>query len=282
MKKLLASTVTAVVVTFIVPAARAGIIYSASFGGDNTNLAGSGLATSGLDVDNNGGSNTWVASTGYKKNGTTPSASINSGAYLPFTPVAGNTYTLSARFLGVGPDGTNVAWHGLGFGKGMPTTNMETGDNRFISGATAGRAWLLFRPNNPLTPTDSPNVNHLGNTTSGTASNPTWTDATLARAEGGDIDMEIILNTVGAIWTADFLAKRPTDSSYTDVSGGPLNLIAQDIGSVGIARTTNSGTGALTGTVASFVLSVEPVPEPASIVLVALGLIAIGVPARRK
>jgi hypothetical protein len=278
MKKFLAFTVTAVVVTFIVPAARAGIIYSASFGGDSSNLAGSGP-----DVDNNGGTNTWVASTGYKKNGTTPSAGINSGAYLPFTPVAGNIYTLSARFLGVGPDGTNVAWHGLGFGKSMPTTNMETGENRFVSGNTTGRAWMLFRPNNPLTPTDSPNVNHLGNATSGTASNPVWTDATLARAEGGDIDMEIILNTSPAIWTADFLAKRPSDSSYTDVSGGPLNLIVQDIGMVGIARTTNTaGSGALTGTVASFVLTVDPVPEPASIALAALGMIAFGVSARRK
>jgi hypothetical protein len=218
--------------------ATAIVIYQENF---------TGLATAALngkipDTDNNGGSNTWTADTGYKQDGTTPTASVNQGAFLPFTPLTGNIYTLTASFTGVGPDGTSVAWHALGFGKGLPSG----ADNRFISGTAVGRAWMLFRANTPTTPTDSPNKIQLGNVSSGTASGLNWTDSTLARGEGGDIDLQIVLNTNPTTWTADFFAKRPTATSYTEVSAGPLSLLAQDIGVVGIARTSGTLTGKLT------------------------------------
>lgn len=100
--------------------------------------------------------------------------------------------------------------------------------------------------------------------------------ALLARAEGGDIDMKIVLDTNPAIFTAAFYAKRPASSTYTLVSNGALNLLAQDILGVGFARTT----GTLSGRINSFDLSV--IPEPASSVLLALGAITLTLTARRK
>lgn len=279
MKKCLTATVAAMLIAGIAPAALAGIIYQENF----TGLGTAALNGKAPDIDNNGGTNAWLAYGNYKQNGATPSDNVSQGAWLPFTPAAGNVYTLTASFAGVGQDGTSVAWYALGFAKGLPTAASAaspSGQNRFNEGVTAGRAWMHFRPNNPTTPTDAPNVSHLGNTTTGTASNITWTDSTLARAEGGDIDLKIVLDTNAATWTADFFAKRPADSSYAEVSAGPLNLIAQDILGVGIARTTNSPAGTtLTGTVTHFELSV--VPEPASCVLLVLGLISLGL-SRRK
>jgi PEP-CTERM motif len=279
MKKPLAAIFAALLILSIVPAAGAGtIIYHDVFNGS----ASANLNGTAPDVDNNGGTNTWAANTGYKLSGLTPSASLNTGAYLPFTAVAGNLYTLSASFTGIGPDGTSVAWHALGFGKSMPTTTLESGENRFVSGATIGRAWMLFRPNNP---TGNANMLHRGNASSGTGTGTTpqpWNDPSLLFVEGGDIDMQILLDTSPVTWTATYFAKRPADSSYTQVSVGALPLLAQDIGMVGIARTTNTAGTTMTGSITTFDLSFEPVPEPASSILLMLGMIAFGVTSRRK
>lgn len=234
------------------------VIYDEDFlGSGSDNLNGSTV-----DIDHSGASTTttWKAYSGFKQNGLLPTTSVNLGAWLPFVPQTGNTYTLSASLTGIGPDGSSTAWYAIGFGKSVPTT-LETGDNRFISNASLGRAWMLFRPNNPGT---SANMIQLGNTTTGTATGPqspaAWNAPTLV--EGGDIDMQIVLDTNPTTWTATFFAKRPTDSLYTQVSNGPLNLLAQDIGMVGIARTT----GALQGNITNFTLeSTAPLLIPGDV-----------------
>jgi hypothetical protein len=273
MKKILVATVVAILVTFMVPAVRAGTIYHDDFSG----LQAANLNGTTPDV----GTNAWKANTGYKANGLMPSLNVNSGAFLPFAPVAGNLYTLSVSFTGVGEDGDSIAWHAFGFGKAVPSTTLESGNNRFVTGDSLGRAWMLFRPNNP---TGNSNQLHRGNAGSGTgtASTPQpWNDPTLAFVEGGAIDMQIVLNTDPATWTATYYAKRPADSSYTQVSNGALPLLAQDIGMVGIARTANSPTtSTLTGNITNFDLSV--IPEPATSVLLALGAIVLGAATRRK
>src|SRR6476620_12724672 len=71
--------------------AAAIIIYQENF----TGLASVALNGKVPDTDNNGGSNTWTAYTNYKQDGSTPADSVNQGAFLPFVPVASNTYTLS-------------------------------------------------------------------------------------------------------------------------------------------------------------------------------------------
>ena len=223
MKKLLTATVAAILITATVPTARAGLIYEENFGG----LATAALNGKQPDTDNTvGGADAWLAYPNYKQDGTTPSDNVSQGAWLPFQPDPYNLYTLSASFRGVGQTGTgtSVSWFALGFAKGLPTAASAaspSGQNRLNEGATLGRAWELFRPNNPTTPTDSPNKAQLGNATSGTTA-ITWTDNTLARAGGGDIDMQIVLDTGPPIWTATFYAKRPTDSSYTMVSTSAL------------------------------------------------------------
>ncbi len=225
----------------------AGVLYQENFGG----LATNNLNGSTVDTDNSGGFNTtWTAYSGYKQNGLMPSASVAQGAFLPFVPIAGNVYTLTATFTGVGPAGTSAAWYALGFGKAMPT-NAETGaGNRFIEAPTMGRAWTLFRANNPNFPTATTNANQvqLGNATTGTGATQPWPST--APFNGGDVDIKIVLDTTPATWTADFFAKRPTDPTYVEVSTGATNLLAQDIGAIGFTRTT----GTLSGNITKFEL----------------------------
>jgi hypothetical protein len=135
MKQSLFVATVAIVCAFAPRYSAAAIIYQDNFDGSaTTNL--NGLAP---DVDNNGGTNTWVAYSGYKANGQIATASVNQGAWLPVTPLPGLIYTLSASFTGVGPDGTSLSWIAVGFAKQVPTTP-ETGANRFIEGVTLGRA----------------------------------------------------------------------------------------------------------------------------------------------
>lgn len=74
---------------------------------------------------------------------------------------------------------------------------------------------------------------HRGSADNGTTNPADWSVGTFAA--GGDIDLQIVLNTTAPIYTATFYAKLPTDAKYTQVSAGPLDLAAQDIGGVGFA-----------------------------------------------
>ena len=257
MKRLLAATVVAILATYFVPVARAAtIIYHEDF----TSHSASALALTGTapDVDNNGGTNSWLAYSGYKQNGVMPTTTAQ-GAWLPFAPQPGNTYTLSASMTGITATGTtSVAWYALGFAKALPTAaNAENGSqNRFIEAPTLGRAWMFYRATNTAT-----NMIQLGNNSTGTGAGPqspaAWSDSSLSGA--GDIDMKIVLDTNPAIWTATFFAKRPTDSLYTQVSNGALNLLTQDITGIGFTRTTNTSGTVMSGTITRFTLeSVAP------------------------
>jgi hypothetical protein len=211
---------------------RAAVLYDETFPGLATDL----LNGTGPDVDNNGGFNLWAAHSGYRADGATPTTSVARGAWLPFVPTNGNTYTLTTRFSGVGPDGTSNTWFAMGFSKLVPT-NPEGGTNRFVEGDTTGRAWMIFRPNNP-NPT-SQNQYFVGNATSGTTSAVNWPAGPI---EGGDVDMQIVLSTAGGAGTfnAMFFAKRPEEASYTQLSASPVTLLAEDIGAVGFARNTGT------------------------------------------
>lgn len=264
--------------------ATAIVIYHENFAGLSTdNLNGKAP-----DVDNTAsGTDTWLAYNAYKQNGALPGGTgqnVNRGAWLPFVPQAGNVYTLSASLTGVVASGTNAstnfAWYALGFGKSLPS-DVQTSSNRFNEGEAVGRAWMLFRPNNT-----SANLNqsHRGSGTSGTGPAGTpqpW--ATGSPSGGGDVDLQIVLDTTVSTWTVTYYANRPGDPLLM-VSPGALPLLSQtDLGIVGICRTTDTAANSsMSGKVTSFDLSVEPVPEPASCVLLALGVITLGVPARRK
>lgn len=282
MNKHLAAAVAALLLTCTVPPAHAAtIIYHDNFDGSSGLTFLNGSAP---DVDNNGGSNTWLAFgnatnvNGYKEDGTLASGSVSQGAWLPFTPVSGNIYTLSVSLTGVGPQSANTAWYGFGFAKSLPA-DPQTGQNRFLEGNTIGRAWMLFRATTPQG--TAFNQSQRGDATTGAGPAGTaqpW--AAGSPANGGDVNMQIVLDTSPAVWTATYYASRPSDP-LAMVSTGALPLLAQNIGAIGFARTTNS-TGSLSGKITNFDLSVDPVPEPASSMLLALGMTAFGIAARRK
>ena len=171
----LGSLAIAITLVFVFASAgySAGVLYDENFGG----LATDNLNGSTPDVDNSGNFNTtWLAYSGYKQNGLIPSNNIAQGAWLPFVPLAGNTYTLSVSFTGVGPDGTSTNWLAFGFGKSLPT-NAESGSgNRFVEAPTVGRAWSLFRANNTNFPSVATNANQsfVGGATSGTTTTLSW------------------------------------------------------------------------------------------------------------
>jgi hypothetical protein len=240
----------------------AGQIYLDNFDG----TAGADLNGAAPDV----GANNWAAHNAFDADGLITPVAGGSSAVLPFTPAAGNLYTLSASFRGVTG---NTNWLGAGFVESVPANPQASGnDNRFISGATVGKAWMLFRgATSPTAPLQS----LRGDAASGTlpAGTLPWLGALTA---GGDIDLQIVLDARGGPGTlkAQFFAKRPADSLYTDVGGGALALNAEDIGGVGLVY---SNTG-ISGRVVDF--SLTAVPEPATGML-AIGFITVGMLARR-
>jgi hypothetical protein len=220
------SLVTACIVAGNGALASAAVLYDENF----TGAAATTLNGQIPDVDQNGGFNMWRAHTNFTADGNMNPPAGGSGGFLAFVPQSGFVYTLSASFTNVVG---NTNWMGFGFAESAPAAAAtSTGnDYRFISGATSGKAWMLFRGafgTNALT-----HQTHRGSADNGTTNPADWSVGTFAA--GGDIDLQIVLDTTAATYTAAFYAKLPTDGSYTQVSAGALPLAAQDIGGVGFA-----------------------------------------------
>lgn len=211
------------------------------------------------------GASNWAAHNAFDADGVITPVAGGSSAVLPFTPVAGNVYTLTTSLRGVTG---NTNWLGAGFVESVPANPQASGnDNRFISGATVGKAWMLYRgATSPTAPLQS----LRGTAASGTppaGAAVTWLGGF---TPGGDVDLQIVLNATGGpgTLTAQFFAKRPADAAYTDVGGGALALLAEDIGGVGLVY---SNTGIL-GRVSHF--SLTAVPEPTTAGLIGMGFAA--------
>lgn len=207
---------------------RAAVLYDENFTGSASTTLNGQIP----DVDQNGGFNTWRAHSTYLADGNMTPPANGSGGFLPFVPTPGFVYTLSASITGItGAAGTNNAWIAMGFTEGVPSNpQVASNDTRFITGPTVGKAWMLFRSN--FATGGLTNQTLRGNADSGTT---TGVDYTTVFTAGGDIDLQIVLDTTTPIYTAAFFAKRPTDPSYSPVSAGALPLNAQDIGGVGFA-----------------------------------------------
>lgn len=235
------------------------VIYQDDFNGTSADLNGT---TPDIGTGN------WLAPPRFNADGsvtTTTPTTTTGNATLAFTPADGLVYTLDASLSGVSSTG-GVGWFALGFGSGTGSSS-GTVDNRFVTGASIGKAWMLFLN----TTTVNNNQTFLGNATSGTQNMAFWsTDF----ANGGDIDLRIVLDTTGGSgnYTATFFAKRPTSGTYTEVRS-ETGLANETISLVGVAV---SGPG-MNGTIESF--SLTSVPEPGSLALLGLGGLLI---ARRR
>lgn len=218
----------------------------------------------GTAVDTGTGS--WVAAPSVTANGVFSTS--RGSATLAFTPSQGTQYQLDTSITGVTGDAN---WVALGFanvgtdpGDG---TGTGTGD-RFTSQSgvnVEGRAWMLFR--GATDDTTNRNVAWTEGTKSG--NNEFWSGS-LANANGGSIDLRILLDTTGGAgtWTATWLAKRPADGSYTEVRSSAL-LPNESITSVGFAFSSDT----TNGTLESF--SLIQIPEPSSALLGSLSMLAL-------
>lgn len=115
-KKLLLSAIVSVVGLAINPV-NASTIYQHSFSGSD----GADLFGTGVDIDNNGGSNTWSGSTGSFDADGSVDGEGNHGVWLPFSPTSGNIYQLSGLI-----DYTSGSWITLGFAVGNPDNHFNT------------------------------------------------------------------------------------------------------------------------------------------------------------
>jgi len=182
---------------------------------------------------------TWKATTNYLANGTVldgPGANVNAGAaILPFTPVAGRIYTLSATAV-VGPATTAGAGIGLGFANKVEANwsanaPLPNTSYRFQGTYTPGLGWMWAINGSQAHILGSQAANQLGANT------------TIA---GTSLDLKIVLNTTGANWTIDFyiggILQRsgilagtltPTGGNYQTIdSVGFMNFGGRTAGSI--------------------------------------------------
>ena len=232
-------------------AAQAAVIFNDTFTGNTTDLNGK------VPTSTTGGA-AWVAASNFDRDGSFDGSP--GSATLAFTPSNGLIYSLDASISGISGDGN---WIALGFANGQSVTAGTT--NRFVSGngnVVVGQAWMLARGNN----TPNPNAAH----TVGTTDPEPWTGA-VATADGGDLDLRIVLDTTGGsgTWIATWFAKEATDGSYTQVRASEPIVTEANLTSVGFA-VSNSG---ISGTLTSF--SLTTIPEPSSALLAALGALSL-------
>ena len=159
---------------------KANVIYAKDF---------SGVASPHLNTQAPGiriGSETWSASALWKSDGTVGDAGNGSAnAFLPFTPVAGKIYTLTAT---VDVTTTDDDWLALGFTSGKGTGAWFSGPE--INAA----AWMLERGGQGASGYQT--IGFMGPSTGGgSASVP---------SSNGPVDLRVELNTQNPLWSVRF------------------------------------------------------------------------------
>lgn len=170
------------------------VIYSETFSGGSV---GSPSALNSTTPDVTTGAAAWVASD-WRENGSTSTiatsttSSDDDSAFLPFAPVAGKVYTLSAKMT-VPSGGGTTGWVAIGFAQ----TNTTAGS--FWSNNTA--PWMFWRPGNATSGIPNEVVTWLGpgigtTTPANSASEGAYT---------GTQTFSMVLDTTGAAWKVEWL-----------------------------------------------------------------------------
>ena len=220
-------------------AVSAGTIYQDNFSGSSTLGTLNGAAPT---VDN-GPSSTWTASSAWADSGYTTATVGRQNAYLSFTPTSGQVYTLTAGLdvTGAAPgqaDANN--WAALGF----MTTQSTTG-GWDSSGASP---WVLSAYNASW---------------GGAFAGPGMNGGQGFTPTSGNNTYSIVLNTGSAAYSYQvFLTNSAVNNelvqSYTFSTNPVIDAVGLENG-LGNAQVTD------------FSLTSAPVPEPATLGLVALG-----------
>lgn len=196
-----------------------GVVYEERFAGDGS------APLNGMSPDTVSGGEVWTAHASIANDAVAISIPGGSSATLPLTVEDGYRYTLDASFQNVTGDSD---WFAVGFLEGLMNGGTSNG-NRFIADPTTGKAWMLFRGDNST----GDNQTLLGDAASGTVAVTPWS---ALNTSGGDMQTRVVLDTTGGAgnYTAEFLAKLPTDLEYTSVAG-PVVLLSENISAVGFA-----------------------------------------------
>ena len=183
-------------------------------------------------------------------------------AHLDYTPQPGRVYTASTRVRN--PHANSFAF---GFLPGTPVSGDWTAENFDVAHSNApGYAWVLTGDH-----TGADQAAFLG---PGADGRQTWSGDLFAT--NTFIDFEIVLDTTGAFWTAEWL--------INGISQGPadtfLNPGNPGIGGIGFSRDEDPVTDASFIEMRSF--SLTYVPEPGSLLLFAIGGWCIATRIRRR
>lgn len=204
------------------------VIYSDDFSG----LAADTLRGTAPDA----GGGTWLGTSNFKADG-----SVTAGAgsiTLPFSPVSGNIYLLSANitfsttdtsWIGVGFADASATWTGLpALGNGNRFTGtVITGHSWMISAPTAGQSG--FRgPGGTNAATENPGVEVLSST----------------------VLLTISLDTTAANWQTSCFVNNALPGTTTHTGAQPIDV-------VGFTSTTGAA-----GRISDFQLSVASTPDP--------------------
>jgi len=217
-------------------------LYSQAFtGGSGSDLHGTAVTGGTL-------SGNWIAGTAFNLDGTVVGTIPRTSAVLPFTPVQGNIYQLSADITITSVSST---WLGLGFADNVAFTGLDNNTNRFAGAAIPGYSWMFHSA-----------VSGQSYFQGSLTGNP----ATEASADtlSSSVQAKIELDASNPNWVTKYYLNNTLVASGAYVGTAPID-------SVGL--TTGNGTG----TFSNFQLvQVEVVPEPSAAALLGLaGLVCL-------
>ena len=169
-------------------------------------------------------------------------------------------YTLDATFEVTGDSGDSAKWQALGF-------FFEDSSKNFANGSVPGTSWMLRRYNNDIQAFLGPG-NNGGLTETGAAPDDM----------AGEVDFQIELDLsawdgVSDFGTATYRAKLSTGGTYHEMASGPLSDATDDFAYIVL------GGGGVNANYSFFQLSQvgqAAVPEPTSVLLLAIGALGLG------